>query len=397
VYALTCRLNECDAPLNLRWLLEPDWLEYLQLPPSWSGNSTDACLGILAQAFILGITEPGRLVSYSRNKAFYSGKQRYQGGAFTYANIPKAVDRLDEFGWIDHNRVLQGNRGWQSSFMASDALLGLVAGDATYTLIEPIRLKDADKHLIGYEDTRRTCAMRKEMGYINEAIASVNIDIPGDRGRYATTCNQHVVYPAKTSLYRVFSRGSFTLHGRLYGGWWQRVPSEDRQFITIDGEAVCEPDYPSLHADLLYAMVGKKMPGDPYDIDGFERKVAKLAFFVVVNARTPVDAQCAVAEKIGGQRPTKDDHAQAKLLIAALKDKHRHIAQYFGSDIGIKLMRTDADIAVKVISVLLKDGIVTLPVHDSFIAKAPHMGRVEEVMNNELGDAKANFLRLQSL
>jgi hypothetical protein len=37
---------------------------------------------------------------------------------------------------------------------------------------------------------------------------------------------------------RIFSRGSWHMHGRFYGGWWQQIGSELRRHIFINGKAV---------------------------------------------------------------------------------------------------------------------------------------------------------------
>jgi hypothetical protein len=52
---------------------------------------------------------------------------------------------------------------------------------------------------------------------------------------------------AQTVLYRVFNNGSFDLGGRFYGPSWQALPKAWRGRIQIDGEAVVELDYGSLH------------------------------------------------------------------------------------------------------------------------------------------------------
>ena len=36
-------------------------------------------------------------------------------------------------------------------------------------------------------------------------------------------------------LYRIFNE-DFTSGGRFYRGWWQNIPRDLRQYITIDGE-----------------------------------------------------------------------------------------------------------------------------------------------------------------
>lgn len=69
-------------------------------------------------------------------------------------------------------------------------------------------------------------------------------------------------------LTRVFSRGSMERGGRFYGGvWWQFIPSEYREFITINGLATVEIDFSELHPRLLYMSQNLAPPtGDLYDV-----------------------------------------------------------------------------------------------------------------------------------
>jgi hypothetical protein len=84
----------------------------------------------------------------------------------------------------------------------------------------------------------------------------------------------------------VFHRGDFANGGRFYGGHWQNIPAKGgRDRIFINGEPTTEVDYRGLHIRLLYQEAGKAMPADPYDIDGWPRKQAKLALLIAINAR----------------------------------------------------------------------------------------------------------------
>ena len=61
---------------------------------------------------------------------------------------------------------------------------------------------------------------------------------------------------AQSDLHRVFNRSSFNLGGRLYGAWWENIPKELRQCITINGNPTIELDFPHLHPTLLYIEAG---------------------------------------------------------------------------------------------------------------------------------------------
>ena len=56
-------------------------------------------------------------------------------------------------------------------------------------------------------------------------------------------------------LRRIFNNGSLEQGGRFYYGWWQSIPSEYRQYISLNGDYVVELDYSSIHIHLLYAQI----------------------------------------------------------------------------------------------------------------------------------------------
>jgi hypothetical protein len=71
----------------------------------------------------------------------------------------------------------------------------------------------------------------------------------------------------------------------------------------------------------------------------------------------------------------------ARRLITALRAKHRPIKQWFHSGEGIALQAEDSIMCERVLSRLLRKGVVVLPVHDSFIAPKRHEGLVREAMD----------------
>ena len=95
----------------------------------------------------------------------------------------------------------------------------------------------------------------------------------------------------------MFSRGSWSLGGRLYG-WWQSIPKVLRGRLTINGSPVLEPDYSQMHAAILYAQRGLKLEGDAYETGDYPRQHGKVAFNVGLNARTPGGATMAIADAL---------------------------------------------------------------------------------------------------
>lgn len=172
-----------------------------------------------------------------------------------------------------------------------------------------------------------------------------------------------VVAPNRLAMHRVFNR-TFDLGGRMYGGWWQSVPSSARRDLLIDGCPVAEVDYHHLHPRLLYAYAGHRLDGDAYTIKGCEteRSLVKKALNTMVNASSWPEAKGAIASALGG------DVAGAQRLMDAVARHHAPIRRLFCSGLGIRLQRIDSDVAIAVVTEMtIKHHIACYPVHDSFI------------------------------
>ena len=261
-----------DKPLSFHWRADDvAWLATLDLPSVPSKRHDRARASILLDVVQEAVGR-GRWISYSRTRAYYSGKRRYHGTAYSFRTVVPMVDELAYLGWIkNHKAPASPTGGWQSRMKATPHLLAAVTIPLVrFYPIETIRLKDSTKHLIDYRDTAKTLAMRRSCSVINEALGrqAVTIEAPGAvRDGPVIRCGDHVLYPSMTSVYRVFNR-DFQHGGRFYGGWWQNAKSKDRKYLRINGQPTVELDYSQLHPRLTYRMAGKPLTGDAYDIEG---------------------------------------------------------------------------------------------------------------------------------
>lgn len=386
-----------DKPLSFHWkAANDDWVSDLGVPAPKSGRAREAVASILLDAWVEAITT-GRWISYSRRKEFYTGQQRYQGTAYSFSTVPPAIDMLAERGLIEHEkaeakRPRQGEEGRQSRFRAAPAMLGMAPPMFADQPGELIRLKGPDKRLVDYRDTAATERMRLTLCGVNDNIGAtaLRLEVPGAvvDGPVARL-DSCIIHTGRYALHRVFNL-DFQHGGRLYGGWWQGVPSAARSSITINGAATVERDYPQHHARLLYRMAGLQWPAnaDAYEVPGYEREVGKVAFQTLLNAPSYGAAVGAVAKKLGGEHFANDHRAAAVLLIDALKARHAPVAGYFHRDYGRRLQRVDSDICERVLVDLQRRGIVALPIHDSFIVQARHRGALDEAMETAFAAAR---------
>jgi hypothetical protein len=365
-----------DRPLTLNWApLDPHAYDFLGLP-KLNPLATKARTQILTEALSAG----DRFVSYSRRKTSYSQGQRYYRPTFTRAAILPAVAQLSDAGLLQHERVPQGHRGFQSRFRASPTLLAETTKvEIIYEPMEIIIVRDVNGLPIDYRDNRQTRAMRRRLEGLNEGLVAQQIGLDGRIIREGDRLDNGG--RAQVQLNRIFHRGDFNLGGRFYGGHWQNIG--DRHRLNINGQPTVEVDYVAIHVHLLYQEIGKPMPADPYDLDGWPRNQAKLALLIGINARTRLDAVRALADALRLDGCVSYPFAAAKELLAAIKAKHPAIAHAFGSDAGVRLMRRDSDLAERIMVEMVRTtGIVPLAVHDSFIVSSAHEGKLREIMEN---------------
>lgn len=363
------RFESRDKALSFHWKADYSALaDVLDLPACRSGRGEKAMASIVFDAALTARADPGRRISYSRRKAFYAAAGRYHGTGYGYDSVVQAVDALVEAGHlIEHDKVKGGQAtGWQSSFRPADHLADAVLPIAKRDVGELVRLKDTEGRLVAYRDTERTVRDRRFLETVNERIvaADIRVDAPGAvLDGHVLRFGRHAVYPDMKALYRVFN-GGWTLGGRMYGGWWQQVRSHDRQHFTIDGGATCEEDYQQLHPRLLYAMAGHHLDGDAYTLDGWDRKLCKRAFNIVVNAKSYRAARGALLPYVDG------DEQQAAALIREMKRRHARVASHFHSGVGIRLQYLDSEMAKAILTELtVRKGIAVLPIHDGFLVR----------------------------
>jgi hypothetical protein len=219
---------------------------------------------------------------------------------------------------------------------------------------------------------------------------------------------------------RIFNQ-SLDLGGRFYKASHLIIPKAHRHSILIDNCVTTEPDFKSQHYCLLYAMKGIELDpinNDPYIINGYSRKTAKLASLVLLNSEN-IAAFKANVNKSGSpankltmdqykaayelwlkrtsqgleyEQPKKPkvskgfifgmpDFIQGEELYKSITERHSAIADLFGSEnIGGKLQKLDSDIMGRALNSLAKKGIPGLPVHDSIRCKVED----EQAVINEM-------------
>lgn len=233
-------------------------------------------------------------------------------------------------------------------------------------------------------------ATRPALERMNLVLANARIELPNDAwdrviDRYRSLIedeNDRVLSGdvSSTSLTRIF-KGDWDRGGRLYGGWWINLPKVERALLAIDGEETVECDYSRLHPTLLYARLGQVLDFDIYSVPGYEgpdvRQLGKRTFNRLINKTSPGSARIFATALDREQLPLGVSFAS---YLNAFVGQLRPVAHWFGTGVGLSLQREDSDLALNVLSDLLDQGVLALPVHDSFIVQRRHRDRLVTVM-----------------
>lgn len=176
-------------------------------------------------------------------------------------------------------------------------------------------------------------------------------------------------------VYRSFTE-TWEQGGRLYGGWWMGVERGERRLIQIDGEQTAELDYGQLQPTLLFARVGGALDYDPYTVPGYPREVGKDWFMRLLNQ---------TESKGGGYIKRAKDVAlppgiTAEEYTRRFKQHLAPICHFFGKGMGLTLQCEDSELALAVLDTLAGQGIVAMPIHDSFIVKRRHEETLRSTM-----------------
>ena len=223
-----------------------------------------------------------------------------------------------------------------------------------------------------YTDDDVTRALRAQVTQINTWLEAAVI-----------TCSLPQVEPSQRRLRRIFNNSDFAQGGRLYGGFWQAMSSDERQeHILIEGDCCVELDYGQMSLSVLYGMIGVTPPeGDLYDLsaEGIPRdyrKGIKTVIQALINSsKVPTRMPKGVRKFMPASYSIND-------ILQAVERKHSAIYPLMTSGVGMQLFRKESDILVDVLNALRSVGIVALPIHDAVIVMDDHHLQATKIMKD---------------
>ena len=183
---------------------------------------------------------------------------------------------------------------------------------------------------------------------------------------------------SRVELKRIFNNGSFEEGGRLYGGFWISMKSEDLREVTIDDEWIVALDYGQMSVRLAYSLA--KAPihfEDGYLIPRRERAREATKKLTNIMLNSPDAKNWSVPKKVRDYY--KDQDIQNR-LIEEIKSFHKPIEHLFGKPNGMKFMFLESEILIDVLLELNSQGIVALPIHDGLLVKPSQKDIAKQIM-----------------
>ena len=256
--------------------------------------------------------------------------------------------------------------------------LGHAAEEEVLILRAPKRHSNSSAEYQEYEDDVTTLALRQQMTDINAWLSTADI-----------SCTRPQEDPAQRHLRRIFNNADFGQGGRLYGGFWLLMSSDERQeHILIEGDCCVELDYGQMSLLLLYASAQAQdhVPsGDLYDLSEYgiptecRPGIKKVMQAIINSPKIPRRLPKASRQHFPSRINLRD-------ILRAVEKKHPVIFPLMTSGIGMQLFRKESDILVGVLEALRSEGIVALPVHDAVIVMEEHKQTTITIMKKVFKD-----------
>ena len=345
-------------------------------------------------------THPNNHLSIQKNKNFYSALKQYRDPQLTYRMAMHAFDGLQKLdmiyvvqdGYYDRIKMEGSLTRYKATYRLTE-MFDELEGHPAITLkpnidIQTILLRnkvDGRRQIVPYDEDKDTEQWRINLRKINLCFSKHILDLQIKdsevselQERLLLDNDKQPIDLTHKVLVRIFTNNSFKEGGRFYRGWWQNVPKEFRQFITIDSKKVTEYDFSQMNPNMIYDRYNHELGSeDAYTRVAGEdhRDVVKQAFNAMFQASTTLDRKPDGIEldAIG---------ISWRELKEAILNAHKPIKDYFFKGIGNRLQFEDSCIAESVMLHFAKSDAPALPIHDSFIMHHGYgdKGGLEEVM-----------------
>jgi hypothetical protein len=349
---------------------------------------------------------PNTGVALPRSPKFYTNNDSNNTQSFSYRETSLVFESLKSLGWIKAEKgyLPEGGKGVPTAMRAVGELakafkLNFEPWLLVHPTGDPLILKSksavkAKRVKLPIPDGIKPRQMRRNLNAINDLLSQQAICLNLTNDQLKDMCHEMADRNYKIDRYdlqetrkprtlnfshvhlrRIFARGQMNLGGRFYGGWWQNIPKDYRRYITINGCQTIEVDFSTLHPTLLFLENQLEPPNDFYDLglktEGNTRYEPDPNKYETKRKIIKGFANALINDERGVHKLDKEAVATLGMESAELKDllikTHPVFAKAIQSDAGVRYQFVDSRIAESVMMKLLKQNIVCLCVHDSFV------------------------------
>ena len=360
---------------------------------------------ISANLILLHLNRIGEFVFYSRDSNFYKSITRYNPNKISIRKIRKIIELLIKHEFIDHRKGryvrYDKKQNKRSRIRPKLKFLNLMRRyfvkrqHILRSDTDVIILKNPKKYLRDYSDNQYTKKIRSECLSYNKSLSLNKLGLSKSK-QVKDYLRERNIDLKNKSYQRIFN-GDFKHGGRFYGPWWLNIPSELRQFITINNNKTVEYDYSSLIIHQIYSEVGlnyfdeNTYSNDPYLLKGIsdtERKINKAIIQIALNCSDFESLNTALLRqykkgKLIGVKPRKKEIEKRLNMFREMNPK---ISSFIYSRCALRFQFQDSEIARKIINRCYMYLIPVLSVHDSFIVEETNSNFIKDTMNNAIKD-----------
>lgn len=265
---------------------------------------------------------------------------------------------------------------------------GRVHGDELIVLTN--KTSEGRQH-IDYRDGPRTMAMRREVEAVNAFLASCTVTVASGGGAERVTGADMLRLRRRFSYCNgAHDKEPWAFGGRLFAGWQSALRKADRVHLRINGEPTAEIDANAMFARLAAARLNTPdILGDCdlyADVPGFEtsRGGLKLALMALLFAPAMRNFPKAISAALPPEMSTVTAVKRAMVARAAVFEDVFKAALEAPVPMGFRLMRTESDILVSTLGLLMAEGVPALPLHDGLVVARRSAERAAEVFAGEV-------------
>ena len=378
-----------------------------------------------ARLFIEGLFQaacchtPDTAIAVPLSQRFYKEGSGEKISGHSYRNVNSCVKALEAFDWVIVHKgfVDMGDFSYPTTLSATGDLLAAFAPHTNLwhklTLSgDPIVLREKDSS--GHRTelippaSSETDRIRSNLMALNEFISSqvICLNCPNWQLKKLASRMAKQGYQYETSgavkrqrarplnfsqvlMRRIFAKGRLDRGGRFYGAWWEYIPKNFRRYVTINGQPTVEVDFKEIHPRLLYALHGVTPPDDLYDLGIRDPNIpydATKGHYKKQRAIIKKFINALINDERGVHRLSVARSVTLGLshdeLLELVFERHPIIKQVLNTDTGLHLQFLDSEIAEAVMLNLMSQGIVALPVHDSFLVREEFLPDLRQDMTS---------------